>query len=216
VVKQRIDPDEAQEGRATSARSIGVTGDPGKIRNGLLEIEFFHHSQYSGGFMDVLKVESLLDKICQTVGGDWLLVGGSLVQIEYDANRGTEDIDLVPISHPSFSDVKAQDELFKAAKSIGLDPENVNSAARFFVGEFQEWQLEVIAFREGPAGRIFRPTLALFVGLKLKRGTEIDLEDIRAAVRKEGRIAFVESRFREISDITVQAKFDAFRASLGL
>jgi hypothetical protein len=166
--------------------------------------------------MEVVKIEGLLEKICQTVGGDWLLVGGSLVQIEYDAERGTEDIDLVPISHPTLSDVRAQDELFKAAKALGLEPENVNSAARFFVGEIPEWQIEVVSFREGPAGRIFRPSLNLFVALKLKRGTEVDLGDIRSAVKKEGLKAFVETRFREIADAKTQARFDSLRASLGL
>ncbi len=166
--------------------------------------------------MEAAKIEALLEKICQEIGGDWLLVGGSLVQIEYDGQRATEDIDLVPISHPSLSDVRAQDALFKAAKTLGLDPENVNSAARFFVREFPEWQLEVVSFREGPSGRVFRPTLTLFVALKLKRGTEVDLGDIRAAVRKEGAIAFVESRFREISDDRLQAKFDSLRTQLGL
>jgi hypothetical protein len=166
--------------------------------------------------MDNEKIEAILDEVCQKIGGDWLLVGGCLVQLEYDGARATEDIDLVHVSDPTKSAVKAQDELFKAAFQLGLDPESVNSAASFFVSELPGWEGELREWRHGPAGRVLKPSLTLFVALKLARGSDIDLQDIASAVRKEGRGAFHEGRFRALTNAKIQAKFDLRRARFGL
>lgn len=166
--------------------------------------------------MDPAKVEALLNEVCQVIGGDWLLVGGSLVQIEYNGGRATEDIDLVQIAHPSLSPVRCQDELFKAAFRLGLDPESVNSAARFFVSEVKGWENELVEMKTGSQGRIFKPTLTFFVALKLRRGTESDLLDVRAAVRKEGSAKFDNERFNAMVDPVIQARFEGLRSTLGL
>lgn len=50
--------------------------------------------------MEAAKVEALIEDICQNVGGEWLLLGGSLVQLEYDGGRATADIDLLSLGHP--------------------------------------------------------------------------------------------------------------------
>lgn len=166
--------------------------------------------------MDSKTIEALIEEICQKIGGEWLLVGGSLVQVEYDGARATEDIDLVPIRHPTLSDVKSQDALFKAAAVLGLDAESVNSAARFFLSETPDWHDDAEEWRRGPLGAVYKPSLALFTALKLRRGTEVDISDIQSAVRKEGRGAFREARFRRFADARVQTKFDLLRARLGL
>ena len=83
--------------------------------------------------MEVAKIQALIHEICHKIGGEWLLVGGSLVQMEYNGARATEDIDLIRLRHPTHSEVRSQDELFKAAYRHGLDPGSLNSAAKFFV-----------------------------------------------------------------------------------
>lgn len=47
--------------------------------------------------MDTNKLQSVLDYLCKEVGGDWLLAGGALVRLKFDASRGTEDMDIVRI-----------------------------------------------------------------------------------------------------------------------
>lgn len=47
--------------------------------------------------METAKLTQMLDILCQEIGGDWLLTGGSLVRFDIDPARGTEDIDLVNI-----------------------------------------------------------------------------------------------------------------------
>ena len=47
--------------------------------------------------MEHQTIEKLLALLCQEIGGDWLLAGGSLIQLEVNDARATEDIDLVNI-----------------------------------------------------------------------------------------------------------------------
>ncbi len=137
--------------------------------------------------MDKAKTSRILDELCQNIGGDWLLVGGSLVQIAFDGNRATEDIDLVQMRHPSKSKEVLQNELFQfTMKNWGIGPEFVNLAVDFFVRDLADWESETLELRRGPQGRVLRPSLTLFVALKLRRGTEIDWQDIQTAVRHEG------------------------------
>ncbi|MBC7691352.1 MAG: hypothetical protein H7222_06245 [Methylotenera sp.] len=168
--------------------------------------------------MEITQISALLEELCQKVGGDWLLTGGSLVQLEFNGQRATEDIDVVLVRHSQVSDVIAQDRLFKAAIGLGLSPENVNSAARFFVQQIQNWENHLIEIKSGPVGRVFRPDLTLFVALKLKRGTEIDLEDIRDAVQfchgKNDRIN--ETELKAMLNAEQFKKLEAHRSRLGL
>jgi hypothetical protein len=133
------------------------------------------------------KVEQVLDEICQKIGGDWLLVGGALVQLHYNSDRATEDMDLVHISHPGKSKEVVQDELFRfTLKNWGMGPEFINLSVDFFVRQFKGWESELVLLREGTKGRIFRPSLTLFCALKASRGSELDLRDVKAALKSEG------------------------------
>lgn len=166
--------------------------------------------------MNSAKIRAIIEEVCQKVGGDWLLLGGSLVQLEYDGGRATEDIDLVQIRHSHHSEVRAQDELFKAAHRQGLDPEQVNSAAKFFISELKGWESEILPLAHGPAGRVFKPTLTLFVATKLRRASEIDQQDVIYALEKEGRASFDEEKFRALVGKEILANFEIMRVKLGL
>ena len=147
-----------------------------------------------------------------------MLAGGSLVQLMFDSQRGTQDIDLINIRHARLSEIPLQTELFLLAKSLGLTPENVNSAISFFVRQVPEWQTQIVLIREGKEGRVYRPTLTLFVYLKLGRGSEIDFQDIAAAVKSCGVAEFDEALLQSWckSPSTVYQKFQTIRARLGL
>ena len=141
--------------------------------------------------MEKAKTDRILEELCQNIGGDWLLLGGTLVQLIYDGERATEDIDLVHISHPTASRESVQNSLFQFThKEWGIGSEFVNLSVEFFLNELSGWQTEVLPYRRGPRGQVLRPSLTLFCALKLRRGTELDLADIRSAVAKEGVQAF--------------------------
>lgn len=162
------------------------------------------------------KIESLLDLVCQKVGGDWLLVGGSLINLTADAGRGTQDIDLVPVAHPGRSEAAVFAELFQTAKGVGLDPESLNSASGFFVRQLAGWDRYLIELKSGPKGKVFRPTLTLFVALKLMRATEIDLNDIATATKAWPSGEFEEGLLQSWATPTMKQTFEAHRKSWNL
>jgi hypothetical protein len=134
--------------------------------------------------MEISKVHKILEELCQTIGGDWLLVGGALVQIEFDEQRGTEDIDLALISSSDKSEAVLQNELFRfSMNELQIGPESVNLAVTPFLNDLSGWREECQLLRAGAAGNIYRPNLTLFIALKMKRASSIDLSDIREALK---------------------------------
>ncbi len=134
--------------------------------------------------MEASTQEEILRYLLDEVGGDWFLTGGGLVRMSFDASRGTEDLDLVKISHSEQSDDSAKQMLYRWLIDRGFGPEWINSAVEPFVREVSDWQKETVLARTGEKGRLFRPTITLFVYLKLRRGTEIDIGDIQKAAQK--------------------------------
>jgi hypothetical protein len=165
--------------------------------------------------MESKTIDGVLTYLCEELGGDWFLTGGTLVRLNFDASRGTEDIDLVRIRHQTLSDDVAKDRLFQWLIARGLGPEWVNSAVEPFVREVPDWEKNVILLRSGSRGNIFRPNLTLFVYLKIRRGTEVDITDISKAVAacSEG---FDEKLFRSWSSSAVANRFEKYRQRLGL
>ncbi len=166
--------------------------------------------------METSKITAVIDEICQKIGGSWLLTGGGLVQLHFKAERATEDVDLVPIHHDRLSDVAAQNQLFQSAIRLGLGPENVNSAAQFFVNQIPDWKSHVVLLKSGAEGSVYRPDLTLFIVLKLHRATPIDLEDIASAVQALGKSEFNFENFKKMgNDITLK-RFLSHQANWGL
>jgi len=97
-----------------------------------------------------------------------------------------------------------------------LTPEHVNSAADFFVRQVLGWESELVLLSQGKVGRVYRPSLTLYACLKLGRGSEIDVEDLRYAVISCGSGEFDERKFLSWASPDVKSRFRACRASLGL
>jgi hypothetical protein len=134
--------------------------------------------------MEISKIRKILDELCQTIGGDWLLVGGALVQIEFNEQRATEDIDLALIASSGKSEAVLQTELFRfSMNALQIGPESVNLAVTPFLNDIPGWRDECKLLQAGAAGNIYRPTLTLFIALKMKRASSIDLSDIREALK---------------------------------
>jgi hypothetical protein len=134
--------------------------------------------------MEISKIRKILDELCQTIGGDWLLVGGALVQIEFNEQRATEDIDLALIASSSKSEAVLQNELFRfSMNQLQIGPESVNLAMTPFLNDLSGWRDECKPLQTGVAGNIYRPNLTLFIALKMKRASSIDLSDIREALK---------------------------------
>lgn len=51
-----------------------------------------------------------------------------------------------------------------------------------FVKEVVNWEQNTVCIQTGKKGQIFRPNLTLFIYLKLRRASEIDLMDVSKAI----------------------------------
>jgi hypothetical protein len=130
--------------------------------------------------LDRGRLEQVVDAIAERLPGEWLLVGGALAALWLAPRRTTEDVDLVGLGGTTDERLA----LMQLAGELGLPVEALNSAADFFVRRIEGWRDELEPFRQGARGRIYRPTVTLFVLLKLRRLSEQDLADCLAAVTR--------------------------------
>lgn len=129
--------------------------------------------------LDRGRIDAILDAAADALEGDWLLVGGAAAATWFLPGRVTEDVDLVSL-RGSQEDRLA---LLALAERLGLSPEAFNSAADFFVHRIVDWTAEMEPLRQGRGARIHRPSVTLFILLKLGRLSEVDLDDCLALLR---------------------------------
>jgi hypothetical protein len=128
--------------------------------------------------LDRQRIDAIVTAVCERLEGDWLLVGGAIAALWFSPRRTTEDVDIVGIRGAP----EERYALMELADSLGLPVEAVNSAADFFVHRVADWREQIVLFRSGAKGRVYRPTATLFLLLKVRRLDERDLEDCRALV----------------------------------
>jgi hypothetical protein len=130
--------------------------------------------------LDRTAIERVVAAIADELSGDWLLIGGALVALWLEPRRVTEDIDVIAVDGAP----QRRLELMELAERHGLPIEAVNSAADFFVQRIDGWLGEVAPLRVGRRGRVLRPSPTLLLLLKLRRLSESDLDDCRAAIAR--------------------------------
>jgi hypothetical protein len=130
--------------------------------------------------LDRARLERVVEAIAERLAGDWLLVGGALVALWLEPRRTTEDVDIVGLDGTTDERLA----LLRLAGELGLSVEALNSAADFFVRRIDGWREEIEPFRSGARGRIHRPSVTLFLLLKLARLSEQDLADCLAALAR--------------------------------
>jgi hypothetical protein len=126
-------------------------------------------------FMKTENIITLFNALCEEIEGDWLLVGGALLNVLGISQRVTLDIDLIPMQEATN---KEQLHLMDIAVKHNFPPEVINFSAEYFVKKIKNWEKQVILLKKGTKGNIYRPTKKLFKRMKESRGTETDLNDI--------------------------------------
>ena len=91
-----------------------------------------------------------LQQVLDSIEGDWVLVGGSLLALLQPNFRATADIDLCPIGELTN---ERRLNLMKIAEASGLDVEAVNPAADFFLRQIPNWQASIVPFIKGKKGK---------------------------------------------------------------
>jgi len=173
----------------------------------------------TGQLLDRARIEQVLEAITEREG-EWLLVGGAFVALWLEPRRTTEDIDIVGLRGTP----EERYALMDVAEQLGLPVEAVNSAADFFVHRIDGWREQITILRKGARGTIYRPTVTLFVLLKMRRLSERDLDDCEAALlhaRGEGetvdvaRLLAALAALPPTSDADLERRRGVLRAALG-
>ncbi|MBC7420201.1 MAG: hypothetical protein H7328_05685 [Bdellovibrio sp.] len=118
--------------------------------------------------------EQFLSFITADLEDDWVVIGGSLLAILNAGTRNTTDIDICPLGELTNEKRLA---LMNLALKAGLSIESINPSADFFLRQIQNWKSSLVLFKSGPKGNIFRPSLELYLKLKLNRGSDSDILD---------------------------------------
>lgn len=112
--------------------------------------------------------------VLDTLEGDWVLTGGALVAILVPHSRVTMDIDLCPIGELTN---ERRIALMKIAEASGMSIEAINPAADFFLRQIPDWQKSIVLQIRGAKGSLYRPSLYLYIRMKVGRLSESDVED---------------------------------------
>ncbi|MBC7458295.1 MAG: hypothetical protein H7235_08465 [Bdellovibrionaceae bacterium] len=62
----------------------------------------------------------------------------------------------------------------KLAEQAGLSIEAINPAADYFLKQIPNWKNYLVILQNGSKGNLYRPSLELYIALKLGRGTTTD------------------------------------------
>lgn len=115
-----------------------------------------------------------LESMITELDGDWVIIGGSLLALISAESRLTADIDLCSVDELSN---EKRISLMKLAEKAGLSIESINPAADFFLKQIPHWKNSIVLLQAGAKGNLFRPSLELYIDLKLKRATDTDIKD---------------------------------------
>ena len=132
------------------------------------------------------------------LSGNWVLIGGSVIQIIKDDARVTLDIDIAGPDSATQSDTLM---LMDIAAALGLPVEAINQTGAYFLRKISGWDKMLIEIRKGPKTVFYRPNVTLFLLLKIARLSETDLEDCFAFIdfaRKNGETLNVKQIDRAI------------------
>jgi len=119
-------------------------------------------------------LKKFLKQAADTLDGEWLLVGGTLLPAVGLDVRPTVDIDLIGLGEKE----SAQNlELMEIAEKLGLAVESVNQAAAFFLKKVGYKKSDLLELQKGRRATIYRPSVMLYWKLKLPRLSDADQLD---------------------------------------
>lgn len=130
--------------------------------------------------LDSQLLKEFVSRAADTVEGDWVVIGGTVLPLLGAGDRATLDIDLIPVGEASQSDIL---DLMGIAEQMGIPVEAVNQAGAYFLKKIPDFEDHLILLLEGSRARIFRPDPTLYIRTKVHRLSESDLEDCLAFLR---------------------------------
>ena len=118
----------------------------------------------------------LMERAQNSLEGDWILIGGSLLPLLNIEHRVTTDIDLIPLN-PGMTSNQSTLNLMQLAEDLKLPPEVINQAGALFVSQKKPTPKDLVLLSETKKCKIYRPSGSFYLLLKFERMTESDLAD---------------------------------------
>jgi hypothetical protein len=120
-------------------------------------------------------LEKFLKLAGQNLTGEWILIGGTVLPALGIDHRVTVDIDLIGRTKAEQSQTL---KLMELAEELHLPVESINQAGAYFISKLGPLkEKDLVVLHKGRNATIFRPSLALFLRLKIARLSESDLAD---------------------------------------
>ncbi len=170
--------------------------------------------------LDVKLLRRFLKLACERLTGEWALLGGMVLPFLEHSFRVTTDIDFVPLKTAG-NDQSL--ELMKICEELGLPIETVNGAASFFLQKISDFRSHLVLIQEGSA-KVFRPSVMLFLQLKLARLSESDLQDCLEILKvkssellspeRRSLMRMIEKLRAASGDREKQIRYDSLRTAL--
>lgn len=124
------------------------------------------------------RIEALLALAGEQLEGEWLLAGGAAAAAWFAPGRTTEDVDIVGIGNTNAQRLA----LMELAERAAIPIEALNSTVDYFVRRVVDWREQLVVLHRGRRATIYRPNATLFVLLKIRRLSDVDLEDCLALI----------------------------------
>ena len=141
--------------------------------------------------LDQKTLQRFLKLAADRLVGNWVIMGAIVLPLLGIDHRTTNDIDM---AGPEDAGNEGLFTLMSIAEHLGLPVETINQAGAYFLHGIDGWRDEIILLHQGENASIHRPSVTLFVLLKLGRMTESDLIDCLEFLRfakKRGEIVDV-------------------------
>lgn len=119
-------------------------------------------------------LKQFLKKAGESLDGEWLLIGGTLLPALGVDIRSTVDIDFIGLGK---KEAAQSLELMELSESLKLPIETVNQAAAFFLNKIGYDKENLLVLHKGKKATIYRPSAELFFKLKIGRLSETDAMD---------------------------------------
>lgn len=110
----------------------------------------------------------------ETLSGNWVLLGGTVLPALGVEHRTTTDIDFVGLSE---KEKLQQIRVMQIAEDLGLAVESINAAASYFFSKAKPQKEDLVCLHQGKSATIFRPSATFYILLKLQRFSESDQLD---------------------------------------
>ncbi|OFZ79199.1 MAG: hypothetical protein A2603_04020 [Bdellovibrionales bacterium RIFOXYD1_FULL_55_31] len=132
------------------------------------------------GILDQKLLKKFLKTAGETLSGEWVLIGGTVLPALEQDIRVTLDIDLIALDDAAPAQTI---KLMEIAEALGLPVETINQAGSYYFRKLRGSREHLVLLIQGKHATIYRPDVTLFLRLKIPRLTEADLTDCLAFLK---------------------------------